>query len=138
MTEARGDARVSADGELVLLADQDRSRWDAKLLAEGVSRATAALERGHGRFARALARRGAEVVGIDISAALIAKARAAENAAPLGPKAADPTSWRSYVEWLARQRTVPPVGPPVGRVPGAEGEHRDGLGAAHGIDLVDP
>ncbi|MER7249047.1 sigma-70 family RNA polymerase sigma factor [Kribbella sp. NPDC000426] len=51
MTEARGDARVSADGELVLLADQDRSRWDAQLLAEGVSRATVALERGHGRFA---------------------------------------------------------------------------------------
>ena len=51
MTEARGDARVSADGELVLLADQDRSRWDAQLLAEGVSRATAALERGQGRFA---------------------------------------------------------------------------------------
>ncbi|WP_329001675.1 sigma-70 family RNA polymerase sigma factor [Kribbella sp. NBC_00709] len=51
MTEARGDARVSADGELVLLADQDRSRWDAPMLAEGVSRATAALERGQGRFA---------------------------------------------------------------------------------------
>ncbi|MFF0342232.1 RNA polymerase sigma factor [Kribbella sp. NPDC004875] len=51
MTEARGDARVSADGELVLLADQDRSRWDVQLLAEGVSRATAALQQGHGRFA---------------------------------------------------------------------------------------
>jgi RNA polymerase sigma-70 factor (ECF subfamily) len=51
MTEARGDARVSEDGELVLLADQDRSRWDSRLLAEGVSRATAALERGQGRFA---------------------------------------------------------------------------------------
>ncbi|MEV0286089.1 sigma-70 family RNA polymerase sigma factor [Kribbella sp. NPDC050820] len=51
MTEARGDARVSEDGELVLLADQDRSRWDIRLLAEGVSRATAALERGQGRFA---------------------------------------------------------------------------------------
>ncbi|MFD7157593.1 RNA polymerase sigma factor [Kribbella sp. NPDC059898] len=51
MTEARGDARVSADGELVLLADQDRSRWDAQLLGEGVSRATAALRRGTGRFA---------------------------------------------------------------------------------------
>ncbi|GAB2667312.1 RNA polymerase sigma factor [Kribbella swartbergensis] len=51
MTEARGDARLSEDGELVLLADQDRSRWDARMLAEGVSRATAALERGHGRFA---------------------------------------------------------------------------------------
>jgi RNA polymerase sigma-70 factor (ECF subfamily) len=51
MTEARGDARVSEDGELVLLADQDRSRWDIRMLAEGVSRATAALERGQGRFA---------------------------------------------------------------------------------------
>ncbi|HWD78931.1 MAG TPA: sigma-70 family RNA polymerase sigma factor [Kribbella sp.] len=51
MTEARGDARVSADGELVLLADQDRSRWNGRLLAEGVSRATAALQRGSGRFA---------------------------------------------------------------------------------------
>ncbi|GAA3135055.1 RNA polymerase sigma-70 factor (ECF subfamily) [Kribbella aluminosa] len=51
MTEARGNARVSADGELVLLADQDRSRWDPQLQAEGVSRATAALRRGQGRFA---------------------------------------------------------------------------------------
>ncbi|HEY0475486.1 MAG TPA: sigma-70 family RNA polymerase sigma factor [Kribbella sp.] len=51
MTQARGDARVSDDGELVLLADQDRTRWDVRLLAEGVSRATAALQQGHGRFA---------------------------------------------------------------------------------------
>jgi RNA polymerase sigma-70 factor (ECF subfamily) len=51
MTEARGGARVSAEGELVLLADQDRSRWDIRMLAEGVSRATAALDRGPGRFA---------------------------------------------------------------------------------------
>ncbi|TCN32233.1 RNA polymerase sigma-70 factor (ECF subfamily) [Kribbella orskensis] len=51
MTQARGDARVTEDGELVLLADQDRSRWDARLLAEGVSRATAALHEGRGRFA---------------------------------------------------------------------------------------
>jgi RNA polymerase sigma-70 factor (ECF subfamily) len=51
MTQARGDARLSEDGELVLLADQDRSRWDARLLAEGVTRATAALQEGHGRFA---------------------------------------------------------------------------------------
>ncbi|GAB3833821.1 RNA polymerase sigma factor [Kribbella italica] len=52
MTQARGDARVSEDGELVLLADQDRSRWDIKMLAEGVSRATAALRQGE-RSARA-------------------------------------------------------------------------------------
>lgn len=51
MTQARGDARLSEDGDLILLADQDRSRWDVRLVAEGVSRATAALQRGHGRFA---------------------------------------------------------------------------------------
>jgi RNA polymerase sigma-70 factor (ECF subfamily) len=35
LNEARRDARVSASGELVLLADQDRTRWNATLLAEG-------------------------------------------------------------------------------------------------------
>lgn len=39
---------------------------------------------GQGRIARELARRGASVVGIDISAVLLAKARAAEDAEPLG------------------------------------------------------
>jgi RNA polymerase sigma-70 factor (ECF subfamily) len=34
---ARADARFSADGRLVLLADQDRSLWDARGLAEGVA-----------------------------------------------------------------------------------------------------
>lgn len=39
---------------------------------------------GQGRIARELARRGARVVGVDISEALLDKARAAENAEPLG------------------------------------------------------
>jgi SAM-dependent methyltransferase len=39
---------------------------------------------GHGRISRELARRGARVTGADISQALIAKARAAEEAEPLG------------------------------------------------------
>ncbi|MGP3956898.1 class I SAM-dependent methyltransferase [Nonomuraea sp. 3N208] len=39
---------------------------------------------GHGRISRALARRGADVVGADLSSALIEKARAAERASPLG------------------------------------------------------
>jgi SAM-dependent methyltransferase len=39
---------------------------------------------GHGRITRELARRGAQVVGVDISAALIEKAEAAERAEPLG------------------------------------------------------
>jgi RNA polymerase sigma-70 factor (ECF subfamily) len=35
LTEARRDTRVSASGELVALAEQDRSIWDATLIAEG-------------------------------------------------------------------------------------------------------
>ncbi len=35
LTEARGTARVSASGELVPLAEQDRGAWDAALIAEG-------------------------------------------------------------------------------------------------------
>ncbi|GAA0281616.1 sigma factor-like helix-turn-helix DNA-binding protein [Actinomadura nitritigenes] len=35
LTEARRTARVSADGELVPLAEQDRGAWNAALIAEG-------------------------------------------------------------------------------------------------------
>ena len=35
LTDARRAARVDADGALVALADQDRSRWDAERIAEG-------------------------------------------------------------------------------------------------------
>jgi len=35
LTEARRTARVSAGGELVTLAEQDRGTWDAALIAEG-------------------------------------------------------------------------------------------------------
>ncbi len=35
MTEARRASRISADGELVTLSDQDRSGWDRELIAEG-------------------------------------------------------------------------------------------------------
>ena len=35
LTEARQPARTAADGTMVRLADQDRSRWDRSLIAEG-------------------------------------------------------------------------------------------------------
>jgi RNA polymerase sigma-70 factor (ECF subfamily) len=35
LTDARRNARVSASGELVALAEQDRATWDAALIAEG-------------------------------------------------------------------------------------------------------
>jgi RNA polymerase sigma-70 factor (ECF subfamily) len=37
LTESRHAARIAADGALVLLADQDRARWDRALIAEGQS-----------------------------------------------------------------------------------------------------
>jgi len=35
LIDARRPARTTSEGELILLADQDRSRWDAALIAEG-------------------------------------------------------------------------------------------------------
>ena len=46
LTDARRPARTSADGELVPLAEQDRSLWDRGLIAEGVALITEALRRG--------------------------------------------------------------------------------------------
>jgi RNA polymerase sigma-70 factor (ECF subfamily) len=45
LTESRRAARTSADGALVLLADQDRSRWDRALIAEGQAIVRACLRR---------------------------------------------------------------------------------------------
>jgi RNA polymerase sigma factor (sigma-70 family) len=46
LTDARGAARTGPDGELVPMAEQDRSRWDPALIAEGVALITRALPRG--------------------------------------------------------------------------------------------
>jgi RNA polymerase sigma factor (sigma-70 family) len=46
LTDARRPARTGPDGEIVPLADQDRSRWDADQVAEGVALVTEALPRG--------------------------------------------------------------------------------------------
>jgi RNA polymerase sigma factor (sigma-70 family) len=43
LTEARRPARVTPDGALVPLASQDRSRWNAAFIAEGVALVTGAL-----------------------------------------------------------------------------------------------
>jgi RNA polymerase sigma factor (sigma-70 family) len=46
LTDARRPARTRADGELVPLAEQDRSRWDRSLIAEGLTLITVALQMG--------------------------------------------------------------------------------------------
>jgi len=46
LTDARRPARTGPGGELIPLAEQDRTRWDADLITEGVGLITAALPRG--------------------------------------------------------------------------------------------
>jgi RNA polymerase sigma factor (sigma-70 family) len=46
LNEARRPARTGPDGELVPLAEQDRSRWDRALIAEGVALVSEALPKG--------------------------------------------------------------------------------------------
>jgi len=46
LTEARAPARLAEDGQLIRLADQDRSRWDGALVAEGHALVRRCLERG--------------------------------------------------------------------------------------------
>jgi predicted RNA polymerase sigma factor len=46
LSEARSPARTAEDGALVPLAEQDRSRWNGVLIAEGVALVTAALRQG--------------------------------------------------------------------------------------------
>jgi RNA polymerase sigma factor (sigma-70 family) len=46
LTDARRPARADPAGELIPLAEQDRSRWDQRLIAEGLALMAAALARG--------------------------------------------------------------------------------------------
>jgi RNA polymerase sigma-70 factor (ECF subfamily) len=48
--DSRKDARVDANGDLVLLEDQDRSRWDHDQIAEALPLVEAALREGPGPF----------------------------------------------------------------------------------------
>lgn len=51
LTQAREATRTDARGDLIPLAEQDRARWDADLIAEGVGILEQVLPRGHvGRF----------------------------------------------------------------------------------------
>ena len=45
LIDARRDSRLSDSGRLLLLAEQDRSRWDAGRIAEGAALLTDALRR---------------------------------------------------------------------------------------------
>ncbi len=46
LTDARRLARTGADGELIPLAQQDRTLWDGQAIAEGVALLSATLPKG--------------------------------------------------------------------------------------------
>jgi predicted RNA polymerase sigma factor len=75
---ARRPARTGPDGRLVPLAEQDRSRWDTRLIAEGVDVLQAALTRDRlGEF----------------------QAQAAIAALHADAQTAAETDWPQIVEW---------------------------------------
>jgi len=84
---ARLPARVDASGDLSALVDQDRSRWDARLVAEGL----------------ALLRRSA--AGDDLTPYHLEAAIAAEHAAA---RAVDDTDWATIVSLYDRLMEIAP------------------------------
>jgi RNA polymerase sigma-70 factor (ECF subfamily) len=111
--ESRRTARTSAEGDLVLLPDQDRSAWDAELIAEG----SALLERAYS---------GDQVGPYAIQAAIAGVHARAPTAAA--------TDWRRIVE-LYDQLLVADPSPVVELNRAVSIAMRDGPGA--GISLVD-
>lgn len=71
---------------------------------------------GHGRLARELARRGSHVVGVDLSEALLAKARAREEADPL------------QITYVHADATTPKA---------LEGQIFDAVGCSFGLSDID-
>ena len=117
---ARRAARTTAHGALVPLADQDRSRWDTGLIAEGVAILQAALARDRlGEY----------------------QAQAAIAALHADARKADETDWVQIVEWydeLDRLTNSPVVrlnrAVAVGEADGAPA----GLAALEQVDPVVP
>ena len=90
LQHSRAAARTDAGGRLVLLADQDRRRWDHRAIVEGTQLAARALAAGRGPYA------------------VQAGIAACHAAAPSGDAVDWPTIARLYAE-LARLEPTPAV-----------------------------
>jgi len=85
--DARRDARIDSHGELVLLEEQDRARWDRAQIAEGLAHSEAAMSAdAHGPYA--------------IQSAIAAVHSRAERA--------DATDWRAIAELYGRLIAIRP------------------------------
>src|SRR3712207_1622791 len=117
---ARRPARTGPDGRLVPLAEQDRSLWDARLIAEGIDVLQAALARDRlGEF----------------------QAQAAIAALHADAQTQEETDWVKIVEWY--DELVRLTGSPVARLNravavGEAGGARAGLAALAELDSALP
>ena len=85
--DARRDARIDERGEIVLLEEQDRARWDRAQIAEGLAHSEAAIAAdAHGPYA--------------IQSAIAAVHSRAERA--------DATDWRAIANLYARLSAIRP------------------------------
>jgi RNA polymerase sigma-70 factor (ECF subfamily) len=89
--ESRRDARVSVEGDLILLADQDRSRWNQTLMAEGLRLSAQAM------------------AGPEVGQYAIQSAISAEHARAAQPEATDWTRIAGLYDLLLRADPSPVV-----------------------------
>lgn len=115
LQHSRRDARTDAAGELVLLAEQDRTRWDQAMIAEGIDRAARAVRLSSQRPER-----------FAVTAAIAA-------CHALAPDAAS-TDWPAIVSWYDVLVTLDPS-PVVARNRAAA--VAEASGAAAGLDELD-
>lgn len=114
LDDARRDARLSPDGDLVLLADQDRRRWDQPKISEGIALVRASLD-GHRptRYAvqAAITALHAEAPAWSgrtwdpqVGVGVVVRTNSADHPFPGRVREADPLVW---------SRRGDPVGPPA-------------------------
>jgi RNA polymerase sigma-70 factor (ECF subfamily) len=119
LIEARRGARTDSNGSLVLLADQDRSRWDAEMIAQGHSMVASLIRRNQpGPY----------------------QLQAAINAVHTDAPSAVDTDWEQILQLYDQLLALTPTpivalnrAVALGEVHGAS----DGLAAVDGLDLDD-
>ncbi|RRR99391.1 RNA polymerase sigma factor [Glycomyces terrestris] len=115
---ARRDARTDAAGDLVPLADQDRSRWDTAMIAEGVAVLQGAL--AHDRLGEYQAQ--AAIAALHDDAAC-----------------AEETDWPQILEWYDELVRLDPAHPVVALNRAVAVGHVDGpLAGLRLVEALDP
>ena len=118
LTEARRPARVDEAGDVVMLADQDRTRWDALLVAEGAA---------HSRGACGAATASADPYQLQAAVGARARPCPAATRRPTGPRSSGSTTCCS--RWPRAPRPSWPAAVAVAERDGPE----SGLRALEGL-----